>query len=379
MKRIASLTSAIALAFFVGQGAWVYGQAGGGGGGGAGAGGAGAGGAAGGQAAGGAAGAGGAVGGQGAIGGQGAVGGQGAAGAGARAGAGAVGGQAGAGAQGGVQAGAGVRPAQPGAQVGAQAGVGAQGQAGINANNNFGGLRQQPWFNPRVIRQQLNLNDDQFNQLNRSYAEYWNRYNQGMSQLGRDLNQQQRMQRLRELEGNFQRDFSTSTNRVFTDPQQRERFNQLQLQYQGYAAFNDPRIQQQLNLTPQQRQRLNELNTEWNIQMGRMGSEFRTGDEGITNRMRNLQQQFNQRFNAILNDEQRQTWQGMVGEPFNFPPEVFFQTNTDAGGTQSNTNPAVTPNAGATAVPRTDNRDVTNGKSGVRAGQNNPSNPQLPR
>jgi len=283
---------------------------------------------------------------------------------------------------GGVRAGvqAGVRPAQPGAQVGAQAGVGVQGQQ-PGVNNNFGGMRQQPWFNPRVIRQQLNLNDDQYNQLNRSYAEYWNRYNQGMSQLGRDLNEQQRMQRLRELEGNFQRDFSTSTNRVLTDAQQRDRFNQLYLQYQGYGAFNDPRIQQSLNLTPQQRQRLNELNTEWNIQMGRLDGEFRTGDNGVSNRMRNLREQFNQRFNAILNDEQRQTWQGMAGEPFDFPPEVFFQTNTnvDPGRTQSTTDPCRTPNAGATAVPRTDDRNVTNGKSGVRAGQNNPSNPQLPR
>jgi hypothetical protein len=293
----------------------------------------------------------------------------------------------------------------------------------------------------------LNLNDDQFNQLNRSYGEYWNRYNQGMSQMGRDINEQQRMQRLRELEGNFQRDFSTSTNRVFTDPQQRERFNQLQLQYQGFGAFNDPRIQQQLNLTPQQRQRLNELNTEWNTQMGRLGTEFQTGDQGISNRLRNMRQQFNQRFDAILNDEQRQLWQGMVGEPFDFPPEVFFQTNTDVGGTQTN-NPRATNNGRATtnrtnrgatnngangannngatnkgaanppninngainpgAVPGATNpaapnpgtsnsgainngttnsgttnngatNPVTNGNSGVRAGQNNPSNPQLPR
>jgi hypothetical protein len=264
-----------------------------------------------------------------------------------------------------------VRPAQPGAQVGAQVGIGAQGQAGIN-NNNFSGIRQQPWFNPRVIRQQLNLNDDQFNQLNRSYGEYWNRYNQGMSQLGRDLNEQQRMQRLRELEGNFQRDFSTSTNRVFTDPQQRERFNQLYLQYQGYGAFSDPRIQQQLNLTPQQRQRLNELNTEWNSQMGRLGTEFRTGDEGVTNRMRTLQQQFNQRFNTILNDEQRQTWQGMVGEPFNFPPEVFFQTNTDVG-TQLNTNPGANPNTGTNRTNRTNVAPNTGTNPANRTNVNRPN------
>ena len=53
--------------------------------------------------------------------------------------------------------------------AGANAGVGAN--AGANAQRGFNnGMRQTPWFSNPNIRQQLQLNDDQFNQLNKGYT-----------------------------------------------------------------------------------------------------------------------------------------------------------------------------------------------------------------
>jgi 2'-5' RNA ligase len=139
------------------------------------------------------------------------------------------------------------------------------------------------------------------------------------------------MQRLRELEGSFQNDFSTAIDQVVTDPRQRQRFNQLALQYQGYGAFQDPTIQQRLNLTPQQRQQLDELNNAWNQQMSAATSEFRFGDQAVSNRTQQARQQYDQRVNAILNEQQRQTWQEMNGEPFSFTDSLFNTGNAQFG------------------------------------------------
>jgi len=274
-----------------------------------------------------------------------------------------------AGAQGGVQPGA-VPPAvqpgavqpgavqpgavQPGVQAGARVGVQPGAQAGIQAQTgmNFSGVRQNPWFNPQLIQKALRLNEQQIAELNKSYAEYWNRYNRDMRALGRNLTDQQRMQRLQELEGSFNRDFSVSANAAFADPIQRQRFNQLALQYRGFGAFNDPTLQQTLNLTPQQRTQLTELNNAWNQEIARAGSEFRVGDSTTSTRLRDLRNQYNKRLSAIFNDQQRQVWGTMTGEPFDFPADVFFQTNIN-GKTGTQVNPPVVPQTSVPGTPAT--------------------------
>lgn len=44
----------------------------------------------------------------------------------------------------------------------------------------LGGPGQTPWFNNPAVRQQLQLNDSQFDRLNSGYRDAWNRYNQGL-------------------------------------------------------------------------------------------------------------------------------------------------------------------------------------------------------
>jgi opacity protein-like surface antigen len=117
-----------------------------------------------------------------------------------------------------------------------------QGQQGVY----HGGIGQTPWFSNQEIRQHFKLSDQQYDQLNKSYSESYGRYQQGMKTLGKDLSNEQRIQKMRDLQQGFNKDFSTTTNQVFTDPQQRQRYNQLYLQYQGYNAFSDPLVQEKL-------------------------------------------------------------------------------------------------------------------------------------
>jgi len=172
-----------------------------------------------------------------------------------------------------------------------------------------------------------------------------------MQSLGRNLTDQQRMARLRELEGNFNQQFSASVNNTLTDPRQRARFNQLGFQVRGLAAFDDPLVMQQLNLTPQQRQQITALHTAWNNEMQRVGTEFRTGDTGINGRLNEIRRQYDKRLNAILNEQQRQAWTQLVGEPFEFPADVFFQTENNTQTSVKGTANPGTANPG-TPVPR---------------------------
>jgi len=210
-----------------------------------------------------------------------------------------------------------------------------QGQADIGFNQQS--ISSRPFFNDRGVRQQLNLNDNQFNQLNRGYQDAYTRYNRELEGLNNNnnnnnLNDQQRMQRAQQLESQFNQDFNTSRDSAFTDPQMRSRFDQLNRQHQGFNAFNDPQIRQQMNITRDQQQQLRRLSSDWREQM----QQFRrNSNSNLTpEQWSQLQAQYQQQLTGLLTPQQQQMWSGMVGEQYNFPMEAYIQrdTSTQAGG-----------------------------------------------
>jgi hypothetical protein len=236
-------------------------------------------------------------------------------------------------------------PANAGAAGRTQIGVGqnqaganaqAQGQAGFNANS--------PWFNDPGARQQLNLNDNQFNQLNRAYRNSLNRRNLVAGQDSGNAaarNQQQLQQRnrlnagrgtdnaaaQRQLrQGNqtqFNGEFNSTLDQVFTDPQMRQRYDQLNRQYQGPNAFNDPQVQQQLNLTADQQRQLRRLSTQWRTQMNELRRAGRS-DPGMTQQQWSaMQQQYQSQLGGILTPTQQQAWFQMTGDQYNFPVDAY--------------------------------------------------------
>jgi hypothetical protein len=189
----------------------------------------------------------------------------------------------------------------------------------------YGGPAQTPWFGDQDVREQFKLSNDQYKVLSKAYGEAWAHYNSGLGQLGNGLTEAQRAQKMRDLQAAFYQSVNGSVDRLISDPQQRQRYNQLHLQYQGYAAFNDPTIQQKLNLSNEQRQKLAQYGQEWNQQMSALHQAYQTDPIGTTNRYHEMVKQNNQRFNSVLNQQQQQAWQQMTGASFNFPPGVYFQ------------------------------------------------------
>jgi len=219
-----------------------------------------------------------------------------------------------------------------------------QGQSGQTGNTSgqkgsSGGISQTPWFSNQGVQKQLNLNADQTTQLNKAYGQAYNTYQSGMKQLGSDTNlsAQDRAQKMRDLEANFYKSFSTATNDTLTDPAARQRFNQLSWQYRGYGAFNDPMIQEKLKLTPEQQQKLGQFNQEWSKQMNDLGTAYSKDPTAAGKQFTDLRKQYDDRLNSVLNQQQQQTWRQMIGEPYNFEPSAYFQGSTGTSGSPGGT------------------------------------------
>lgn len=276
---------------------------------------------------------------------------------------GGISGGVGVGAQGGATGG--VQPGSPGVGPGriGSGQPGAIGSAELNRNRNAGGISRNPWFADPSVRRQLNLNDDQFNRLNRSYMDNFNRFQQAQGQLGSDANEQLRAQRMRELEGTFRQNFSSSLNDVFTDPQQRQRFQQLDLQFRGLDALSDPAIQQRLNLTPAQQQQFRQLSTQWEQDLQKRAADAGIALDFNTPQGAAMRAQLSQRINSILTPEQRRLWTQMTGDPFEVPTSATAPQNipTDQAVPRGTNQPRQPGQAGSARQP---------GQAG-KAGQNN--------
>jgi hypothetical protein len=186
----------------------------------------------------------------------------------------------------------------------------------------YNGINPTPWYSAPTVRQQLNLTDDQFNQLNSAYKTNWTTYNQGVTQIGDQANN---AARLNELNNNFHRDWNKATTTVFTQPADQQRFNQLSWQYQQYGAFNNPAVRQQLNLNDEQVQKFRTYDQQWNQQMAKWNTDYANNRQSVINAYNQNQKEFQTNVNTVLTPTQQEQWQTMIGKPYSFGPDVYFQ------------------------------------------------------
>lgn len=219
------------------------------------------------------------------------------------------------------------------AQIGAPAGASDDGigEAGYYSRN--------PWFNNPGVRQELKLNDDQYNALNRQYQQAWVEYNKNRSLVDSSLSLQQQAQREAALRQSFNKQFSPAVDSTFTDQAARDRYNQLYTQYRGYSAFQDPAVQQQLNLTPEQQQKLDQYNSDWNKQFSNWRTDYPANRETVAKQMREARQTARRNIDSTLTPAQRAQWNRMMGQPYEFHPEVYFPSQPTNNTTLKPVNP----------------------------------------
>ncbi len=216
---------------------------------------------------------------------------------------------------------------QPQGKVQVTPGQVTPGQGNQPAAGYRGPLGQTPWFGNPNVRQQLGFNDTQFSQMNNAYRQAWSAYQQGLTKMTPNLTPEQRSEQMRTLQQNFYNNFSQSTSGILTDPQMRNRFNQLSYQYRGYDALLDPSVQRDLKFTDEQRQKLNEYNQNWNNSMNELYRDYGTNRDDATRRFTDLQAREQSRINEILTEQQRQSWRQMIGDPYRFQLNQYFPSN----------------------------------------------------
>jgi hypothetical protein len=162
---------------------------------------------------------------------------------------------------------------------------GTQSQFGTGQQSSFDGFSQTPWFSDSSVQQQLRLPPDQVDRLRNNYTQSWERYQKELSGLPSDLTEEQLNARRQQLGQSFSSEFNSALEEAIPDQTQRQRFQQLMLQHQGVYAFDNPTIQQRLNLTPEQRERISRMQQDWRRQMGQLNS--RTGTSPSANANQN--------------------------------------------------------------------------------------------
>jgi len=247
---------------------------------------------------------------------------------------------------------------------------------GMNGRNNVSGINQTPFFTDPAARQQLNMNNNQFNSLNSAYQNAYSRYNQALNNLNPNLTADQRAQEMQRLENQFNTNFGNTVNSTLTDQQAQNRFNQLNRQFQGFNAFNDPTIRQQLNLTSDQLSRIRQLSGDFRRQL----QQFRRGAGNNLNNVdmtawNNTWQQYGTQLNSILTPQQQQTWSQLIGQPFTFSPNVFANGGGTTGATNGTTATGTSTGAGNVTVNGPSGRAVApslqpTGQSGTAADTN---------
>jgi hypothetical protein len=209
----------------------------------------------------------------------------------------------------------------PPGQIPQRGGV-APGQIPQTGQNNLGlpsGINP-PLFLDPAVRRELNVNDQQMGRLNNAFSTVTGQFRDDFGRLNQ-LDQRARAARLQELERNFNQQLMKSTGEIFNE-QQVNRLNQLNLQRQGIAAFNDPTIRQRLNLSDAQHEQLRLLNEQIQRDQNDILRGLDSNRDATLRRFNEFQTQIGDRVNTILDDRQRRIWSDMTGNRFNFPPPV---------------------------------------------------------
>lgn len=184
-----------------------------------------------------------------------------------------------------------------------------------------------PWFVRDDLREELELDDDQIERLRNIYD--GSRFQREASANGDERAAEAHRARQRELRGRFDDDFVEGARSIFRDEDQRNRFSQLDLQYRGYSAFDNPRLQRELNLNDTQRRQLRDLNNRWNSELESLRGTYASNRREAENRFNELRERSRTNFEGILNEQQRTAYDEMIGDRFEFGADAYLGASDD--------------------------------------------------
>jgi K+/H+ antiporter YhaU regulatory subunit KhtT len=110
----------------------------------------------------------------------------------------------------------------------------------------------------------------------------------------------------------------------FLKPEQLTRAKQISYQLRGAMAFSDPEISKKLSITDSQKEEIQTIVTE---SRGEMPSreDYQNDREAAMKKMQEINKETLAKATAKLNDEQKKSWNELIGAPYTFkadpPPQ----------------------------------------------------------
>jgi len=169
----------------------------------------------------------------------------------------------------------------------------------------------------KSVQKELKATDEQAEKLN-AFARETMEKQRGEFQKFADLSQEERREKMRETARTRAVELHQGMSKILK-PEQVKRFEEIQLQQSGVAAFMMPRVEERLKLADDQKSKLREISEE------AMRGAFQGGGQGDPEEARKkraeTRKQSTEKALAVLTADQKKTWKEMTGEPF----EVIFE------------------------------------------------------
>lgn len=154
------------------------------------------------------------------------------------------------------------------------------------------------------VQQELKLTMQETTKIDEFAGKQWTK-----AQEYHKLPEAQRKTKFEEL-GKANKEFIASTLK----PQQEKRLMQIAMQEGGLLFVLDPKISEDLGISPQEKMKLNELQKTAEKQVE--DTLHSTSVEGLSEKLEKLRAEHNKQLMSVLSDQQKAKWKEMTGEPF---------------------------------------------------------------
>jgi hypothetical protein len=201
-----------------------------------------------------------------------------------------------------------------------------QGQQG-RGGGGFGGGLIAGLIENVGVQQELKLDNEQVEKAKAAVDKVREKHSADRAKL-QDLSREERRDKSRAINQAVSEETMTALADVLK-PEQIKRFKQIELQRRGGEAFTEPEVQKALKLTGEQKERIKTIAADAAQERRELfqgaanqgqGGANRGGEEA-QKKMATLRKATVEKVSAVLTVDQKQTWKGMIGQPF----EVQFQ------------------------------------------------------
>jgi len=218
----------------------------------------------------------------------------------------------------------------------AQRQPGGQGRGGFGGG--FGGGGVGFLISNEAVQKELKMDKDQADKATEAVKKVREKHADDFTKL-REAPQEERRTKMQELAKEVNEETMKAVGEVLK-PEQMTRLKQIELQRASFAAFTRPEVQEALKLTTEQKEKVKTITDDANKdiqalrgaggQGGRQGrgqggaggagrGQGRGGFGANNEKVTAIRKEATEKLVALLTDDQKKTWKGMTGDPFEVP------------------------------------------------------------